>query len=355
MLTASPLKNIAKKTLKILLMAVIYIVIICILLEIGLRLALPGFIPPGQDSPNIWQYHETYGWIGKPNINVPFRQPAFNVQVQHNSLGHRAKEYPAARTQKKRMLIIGDSFVWCYGVQSSECFVDLIEAKQTDWEIINIGIAGTGTDQQYLLLKDRIEYYKPDVVLLLFIQNDFQDNMSRENHSYYKPYFTLENKQLVLHQVPVPHSRLDQVLERWIYGRSYLYNTGNFLRLVIANNILEKLGKEQIKMDPYKGFTFQSSFEITQALINAMVDLCEQRHTKFIVMHGQMLDLLQLVVKNVTVARGIPLHNLDRAFQGHIHKEYQIPFDAHWNAFGHKLVADDTNKFLYEIGVFSHE
>jgi len=346
-------KKILKKILKILLILSIYSILICGVLEIALRFSLPDYIPPGQDSPNIWQYDKTYGWIGKPNINVPFRQPAFNIQIQHNSLGHRAKEYPAQRNTKKRMLVVGDSFVWCYGVKSTECFVDLLESKNPDWEIINIGVAGTGTDQEYLLLKDRIEYYKPDVVLLVFIQNDFQDNMSKENHDYYKPYFTVENKQLVLHQVPVPKPSLDQTLARWIYGRSYLYNTSNYFRLVITNVLRAKLGLAPVKWEPYFGFTFQSSFEVTQALIAAMADLSEKYHAKFIVTHGQMLDLLQLVIKKPADDHGVPLHNLDRAFVGHVHKEYQIPGDAHWNAFGHQLVADDLDKYLHEIDVFS--
>ena len=355
MLKKPDIKNNSKKILRFFLIILIYLLIICVLLEVGLRIALPHYFPPGQDSPNIWQYDENYGWIGRPNIDTRFRQPAFDIQVQHNSLGHRAKEYPARRNTKKRMLVVGDSFVWCYGVQSSECFVDILEKKNPNWEIINIGVAGTGTDQQYLILKDRIEYYKPDVVMLLFIQNDFQDNMSKENHNYYKPYFTLENKKLALQQIPVPTPRLDQTLERWIYGRSYLYNTSNYLRLIITNIVRESLGYGPVKWEPYAGFTFQSSFEITQALLNAMTDVSEQHHATFVVVHGQMLELLHLVIKQTTDARSVDLHNLDRAFEGHVHAEYQIPGDAHWNAFGHQLVANDIDKFLHEIRIFPDE
>jgi len=68
-----------------------------------------------------------------------------------------------------------------------------------------------------------------------------------------------------------------------------------------------------VKWEPYFGFTFQSSFEVTQALIAAMADLSEKYHAKFIVTHGQMLDLLQLVIKKPADDHGVPLHNLDRA------------------------------------------
>lgn len=341
-----------KKTLKLVLLLCLYFMAICVLLEIGLRLAVPGYIPPGLDSPNIWQYDSKLGWRGRPDINVPFRQESFQVTVQHNSLGHRAKEYPTARTAKKRMLVLGDSFVWCYGVESRDCFVDRLEARNPGWEIINIGIAGVGTDQEYLHLQEMLDYYHPDVVMLLFIQNDFQDNVSPENHNYYKPYFTLDNNQLVLHQVPVPTPRLDQTLERWIYGRSWLYNMSSYLLLVVSNQVKIKLGIEPYKFEPYRGFSFQSSHQITQALLNAMIDSTEQHHAKFVLVHGQMLELLQIIVKRAVEPRHVPLHNLDRAFEGHTHSEYQIPGDAHWNALGHQLVADDLDKFFHETGIF---
>lgn len=348
-----PLKNVIKKLIRQLALAALYLVIICGLLEIGLRVLMIDYVPPGYDSPHIWQYHSSYGWVGRPDIDAPLRQASFSIHIQHNHLGQRDSELPESIPRKKRMLVIGDSFVWCYGVEINDCFVDRLEKLHPDWDIINGGIAGTGTDQQYLYLRDKLAELKPDVVLLLVIQNDFQDNTKSQHNNYFKPYFTLENNQLLQQQQqPVPLPTLQQSISRWITGRSYLYNIGQGIVFFASNIIREKLGIARVSYDPYAGFMFGKSFPLMQALLNAMVETTEVSGAKFVLTHGQMLDNLQLAVKKVADERHIPYHNLDRAFQGYKHEAYQIPGDAHWNAFGHELVAKDLNQFLQESGIF---
>lgn len=342
-----------KKALRILLILSIQLVLVLAALEIGLRLAFQDYVLPAGDSPKIWQYHATYGWIGRPSIDTRFRQPSFDIRVTHNSLGQRDKEYPSQRSDKKRLLVFGDSFVWGYGVEQDENFVEQLEKHHPEWEIINCGIAGTGTDQQYLYLQDMITHYQPDVVMLLVIQNDFQDNMTRENHNYYKPFFTVENGKLVLHQVPVPKPRLDQTIERLVYGRSYLYNASKFLMQVMESKWYAWRGKEMPRWNPYAGFDFPASNPVMIALLNGMIDITEQHHARFVLVHGQIIDPLQMLLRGVAQQRGIPLHNLDRAFEGHVHAEYQIPGDAHWNALGHGWVANDIDLFLREQGIFT--
>jgi hypothetical protein len=347
-----PVKNLLKKLIRRLLLALLYIVIIGVMLEIGLRVLMTDYVPSGHDSPRIWQYHPTYGWVGRPNIDAPFRQSAFSIRVQHNNLGQRDSTLLETAPRKKRMLIIGDSFVWCYGVESKDCFVDKLEQLHPEWDIINGGIAGTGTDQQYLYLRDKISELKPDVVLLLVIQNDFQDNTKPQHNNYFKPYFILENGQLVPHHQPVPSPTLQQSISRWITGRSYLYNIGQGVVSIMGYALRSKLGLAPVVYDPYAGFMFGQSFPLMQALLNAMVDTTEASGAKVVLAHGQMLVNLQLAVKKVADERSVPYHNLDRAFTGYVHKDYQIMGDAHWNAWGHELVANDMSRFLQETGIF---
>lgn len=347
-----PLKTVLQKLIRALLITAVYIVIICVLLEIGLRILTTTYIPSGHDSPRVWQYHATYGWVGRPNIDVPFRQPAFSVRVRHNNLGQRDTTLVETMPRKKRMLVIGDSFVWCYGVESKDCFVDRLEQLHPEWDIINGGIAGTGTDQQYLYLRDKLIELKPDVVLLLVIQNDFQDNTKAQHNNYSKPYFTLDNGALVPHQQPVPLPTLQQSITRWITGRSYVYDMGGSLIFMAGNTLRAKLGMKPIVYDPYAGFMFGRSFPLMQALLNAMADVTEASGAKMVITHGQMLVNLQLAVKAVADARQLPYHNLDRAFAGYTHKDYQIAGDAHWNVLGHQRVAQDLERFLRETGIF---
>jgi hypothetical protein len=342
-----PLKLSLRKIFRYLLLTLVYLLLIALLLELGLRwLMKDRYQPPGQDSPRIWQYHPRYGWAGKPDIDVLFRKQAFSVRVQHNSLGFRDKDYPSQRNNKKRMLVLGDSFVWCFGVEQHDCFVDQLEARYPNWEIINAGLAGSGTDQQYLILQDLITYYQPDRIMLLVIQNDFQDNLAKENHFYYKPFYTLEAGKLMAHQIPVPLSRIDQILERWVYGRSYLFGIGGLARLVILNHVRPLLGMEPLRFEPYRDLNFRDGAVITSAIIGRMIELSRDHKADFILLHGQMLDFLRLSLEQTGKQYRVPVHNLDQAFEGYTHKQYQITGDAHWNALGHKLVTEDIDRFL---------
>jgi len=350
-----PAPGFIKKTLKLLLVLSIQIIFIALALEVGLRFIADDFIPPGADQPKIWQYHDTYGWVGQPNIDLPFRHPAFTINIKHNDMGQRDQHYSSQRNNKNRILLIGDSFVWGYGVEDKQRFAEIIDDKYHDWEIINAGIAGTGTDQQLLYLQDMIAYYQPDIVMLLVIQNDFQDNMLAENHHYYKPYFTVKDEQLVLNQVPVPKPRFEQTLQRTIYGRSYLFNFSNALVAYLTHLASGVFSFEVEEYRAYRHFKFIDSHPIMKALLHKMIDVSKEHNAEFIMLHGQMLDGLQLVLKEVADQRQVKLHNLDRAFEGHVHEEYQISGDAHWNAFGHELVAKDVELFLQEQAILPRQ
>ncbi len=91
------------------------------------------------------------------------------------------------------------------------------------WDIYNLGVSGYGTDQEYLLLKRLIDQIRPDLVLLIFCQNDHDDNATNRRYGYYKPYFTLDQNQLALHGVPVPKAALLSIgpwlFKNWIVAR----------------------------------------------------------------------------------------------------------------------------------------
>jgi len=49
------------------------------------------------------------------------------------------------------------------------------------------------------------EAYQPDAAFVLFTaDNDYQDNRVNSRYGYYKPYFTVDDGQLILRGIPVP-------------------------------------------------------------------------------------------------------------------------------------------------------
>ena len=73
-----------------------------------------------------------------------------------------------SRTEARRMIVLGDSFVWGYGVDDHQIFTSLMEKKAgPPLEVINLGVSGFGNDQEFLLWNSLGYRWKPDEVLLL--------------------------------------------------------------------------------------------------------------------------------------------------------------------------------------------
>ena len=82
--------------------------------------------------------------------------------------------------EPKRKLVLGDSFGWGFGVEHQEQFGEILENMHPDWEIVNASVSDYSTDQQYLFYREKGMSFKPDIVLLLFYENDFLDNILKE-------------------------------------------------------------------------------------------------------------------------------------------------------------------------------
>ncbi|MBI2677144.1 MAG: SGNH/GDSL hydrolase family protein, partial [Candidatus Yanofskybacteria bacterium] len=81
----------------------------------------------------------------------------------------------------------GDSLTEAFQVEENESYSQLLESnlknyfKDKNFEVLNMGIAGYGTEREYYVFKNKGLKFNPDIILLgFFTGNDFSDNM-REN------------------------------------------------------------------------------------------------------------------------------------------------------------------------------
>lgn len=95
------------------------------------------------------------------------------THIKINSIGLRDKEIQAK--SNKRILLVGDSFVFGYGVEDGQKLGTLLE-KKIGFEVINAGFIDTGPDVSYLYTKTRGLALKPDLIVLsIFPMNDLAD------------------------------------------------------------------------------------------------------------------------------------------------------------------------------------
>ncbi|HEX4827984.1 MAG TPA: GDSL-type esterase/lipase family protein, partial [Xanthobacteraceae bacterium] len=132
------------------------------------------------------------------------------ISVRHNSLGLREREL--SDVAPDRFLFLGDSFTYGYDAEANERFSDLLQKALPRYGIVNAGVSGYGTDQQFLLMKRLWNEIKPKYVVLTFcVDNDRDDNTSSYRYrKYHKPYFVRTSEgEWQVRGYPLPRPRRD--------------------------------------------------------------------------------------------------------------------------------------------------
>jgi hypothetical protein len=197
--------------------------------ELGLRLFLFQSFPDFKlnTRPTLgFQYDPKLGWFPVPNSHESFEFIHHTISMVQNSKGFRDIE--PTFDKRPGVVFLGDSFVWGYSVDTDDRFTERLRRRHPDRQVYNFGVAGYGTDQEYLLLQQHFQEYHPRVVFLVFCtENDHTDNCSNGDCSWaFKPYFKLGSAGLELCGVPVPRSDRIFCLQQPILSKSWLIRLG---------------------------------------------------------------------------------------------------------------------------------
>ena len=142
-------------------------------------------------------FNEVFGKWRLPNDSLQKIRCEDNkiLCYQTNSVGARDKERSFKNTtNKKRIAVMGDSFVEGIMVNTNERCSDILE-KNTGNEHLNFGINGTSPIGYYLVYKELTKKYQHDVVIIgILPANDFQDfsegdDLHLINFPIYRPYW----------------------------------------------------------------------------------------------------------------------------------------------------------------------
>jgi len=189
--------------------------------------------------------HESGGYLVKTNTS--------GFRCQHEFL----KDKP---DKTFRVLLFGDSFTAGDGVSNQYRFGDILEQRVNGLQVLNFGLPGTGTDQQYLAFEQYGKDLAFDLLLICpLVQNikrvasRYEAVITRDNgdlNFIAKPYFELKKGELVLRNTPVAKGMLERkdlkrgdnflanrgIIERVLRGfvNRYLYSVKNLLQKTVA-------------------------------------------------------------------------------------------------------------------------
>ncbi len=172
------------------------------------------------------------GWAPKHDFAREFSQKdsAGNTYKASFSLDHngfRAYGDPASRHIK--ILFLGDSYTGDPYAGNNEMYFSVVKSTlhdkyQMDVDIFAAGGGGYGTLQEYLFIKQYISKIKPDIFVLQFCDNDFENNSSEyeehhivRNQKYLRPYYSLESGSLYYADTFTARSY------RFLYKRSFIF------------------------------------------------------------------------------------------------------------------------------------
>jgi len=269
--------------------------------------------PGAERTGHRYLFDDELGWRNIPN----WEAQTGGRHLKINSKGLRDREYPHEKPPgTKRILVLGDSYVWGYGVGNNERFTDFLEIQlgreDINCEVLNSGVSGYGTDQEYLWFRSEGVKYQPDLVILaFFVLNDPMNNVSAVQYGLSKPLFLDTN--LTQIQPPVFDSE------------------------TLVSNTHEKA--DQLAM--------------SIALIKAISDKCNEIGSRFVLMkfgfHGEKESQLALafdrnlataVAEQMPTARLLDLDAECGKRELSFFKMVEGNIDGHWNAWGHKQVAE---------------
>ena len=250
----------------------------------------------------VIRHHPVYGWALRPRslMHSVSTGRGLDYHIQVNSLGLRDRERSSQTSPgTQRVLFVGDSVVFGAGVEFGDrCSDQLERALGPGVEVVNAGVSGWGTDQEYLWLTHEGWALHPDVVVLgLCVLNDVINVMLP--HELFgtapKPRFVLDSGTLRLEPVPRPAPPRPAVRLAAVLKHSRLLHfVGRHVRLLQlhtrphpqpAPGTHPLYYPEDFESDASHWAVFrkqytprlESAFRVTEALVTAMRDSCAAR------------------------------------------------------------------------------
>lgn len=173
--------------------------------EVALRLLRPP-------SDDFWQPHPVLGQAHRPGKSGVHRRSCYAAPVTINAWGFRGPEWTAASPPGiSRIVVLGDSTTEAFQVPFAATFTRLLEQQLNQeahgqrYEVLNLGVSGYGTGQNYLNLVHHGFRFEPKLVLLEFsVVTDVRDDSQLLEGRHDKPYFRLDGDRLILQPFAYP-------------------------------------------------------------------------------------------------------------------------------------------------------
>ena len=268
-----------------------------------------------------------------------------------NDQGFRGDEFTLEKKAGVyRIACIGDSFTFGHGVRQEDTYPSQMETVLNravgvgDFEVLNFGVGGYNTEQEAILLDEKVLPYNPDLVILQYMLNDTEIPRIRVNESRHAVPATTDI--IYFEEEPVPISiPLPGRLTPMLMKHSYFYRW-----------LSERIYAVRVRFFPQAGLgDYRSGEERCAESIARIKDLCNRSGAPLLFLifppatkdfQIQDRDDNHQWIRMVTSEIGLDTIDFFEIFRnyniGTIQNSYQGKLDrsGHYSIFGNKVVAE---------------
>ena len=286
------------------------------------------YVVPDKGHYHVWPVTSNEHWIIKPE---------FKVWRPTNSIGLPDYEWPKSDSVKvKRIMAIGDSFTEGDGAPYDSSYVALLKSKLNaegdSFYLMNAGVCGSDPFNNYILYKDKLFAYRPNLIIQTLATNDLiNDIIIRGGMERF-----LKDGAQKFHPAP------------WwepVYACSYISRL--FFQTIGYNELLVK---DKLNPDEEKKLNDE-----VISLFKQYASLCAQNNTRLVVAlypdktevnNHQYRYNFSSILKSLKEDDGIEVIDLLPAYIAYAAKNNTNPekyfwvIDGHLNPKGYKMMAD---------------
>lgn len=271
-------------------------------------------------------------------------------QYRKNKLGLRDRDFEASKPSVcRRILILGDSFTWGWGVNNeSAVFPKLLEKMLNqkidipgvkNIEVLNGGMPGSLTDQWVDLLIKTEDYFQPDVVLVVFFLRD--GTLVKSIPDFFDPIrnnIVERNKKSILYRYLYCYRLLKDYIDRMLVANLY---TQKINRAYLGDK-KETVEWEKAKSNIRKIEQYENKRSAVAGLVvfPILVELNERYPFR---------EVCNIIMEFAT-KNNIPAHSLLPAFMGLNGKDLWVAaYDQHPNEKAHLIAAQSMLPFVQDL------
>jgi lysophospholipase L1-like esterase len=350
-----------------------------VFLEIGLQIFLPqygNYVQP--DDAIEYSFIPGADYVFIPNENCP----GWGSSGRINSHGLRDREYDYSKPPGTfRILALGDSYTESFQFDLDKTWPKLLERRLNEqgsrfkYEVINAGRSAMGTGTEYLYYLNKGRNYNPDLVLVLFVPNDFKDD-SREFNRRLQPYFFVSEGKLILDATFTETWPFR--LRKWIHPFKAFHLVSFTIQAYNRVKVqLQETAQSKDAPSHMADSSIQTAVEVTQRLLVALSQAVTQHGGRFAIVigtanyevnwtgtrgpeknHDFLTSNADQIIVNLAQRERVPYLNLEPVLQAYssthrvlIHGCSENGGGGHWSQAGHVAAAAEIYDFLVNQGL----